>query len=143
MEKKTPWWRYAAAVIVFLLAYFFGPMLIRLFELIVDLFSPRYFKQGEDWAMIIGYLGAPFLAAYLTFLIVGGFKPLLIVLCALGGVYSVFVATWNYLVGVNDGFTSVFIGLGGAVSIGIAVWIGMNTATRKKETAEAGNEYHT
>ncbi len=135
--KKVEWWRYVLAVPAFILLYFLAPILWMLVQSVLDLFAPKYFKQGAAWIQLCAYIVAPFFASYAAAGITKRVTPLNVGLCILGGVYSVFVATWNYLTGKNNVLTTVELAVSGVIYLVLAVKFGMEMAKQGKQDKPA------
>lgn len=50
------WWRYAAAAVVFVAAYFLAPALLYLLNWLTNLFAPKYLQNSEGWVLFVSRL---------------------------------------------------------------------------------------
>lgn len=132
--------RYIAAVLAFAAILIVAPALISFLQMLFDLITPAYFRSGKDWALILGHIVAPFLAFSAVSAIIGRVSIFPSILQFVGGAYLAFVAGWNYLLGITDGFTAFATAIGAAFYIGIGVWGAVNYGRAKERDENNGKE---
>ena len=133
-DKKTGWWRYPVAALIFIAMFFLLPALIAFARWLLDLLSV-YRRESVEERMLAGYVIAPFFTNMLAESVLQKKNVFLIILCCLAGTYSIFVATWNYAAGANTLLGSALVGGSGLIYLGIAVWDGVQIGKESKESA--------
>ena len=120
--KKTKWWQYVLAVIVFALVFFVVPIVVYLADRLINLLSPRYLQDNDYWwSWVLGYGFAAYISSNIALAACSANYKFSGVLSLVGAVYSIFVATWNFAVGVNSFDVTVGILAGGIVCIVMGV----------------------
>lgn len=142
-KKKVAWWRYILALLIFVLTFFLVPAIVYLFRWLIDVFS-IYTKESAAERLLMSYVLTPFFANALAETALGKKNIFLVVLCAVAGAYSIFVATWNYLLGKNSLYETIALGIAGLIYFGLAVWDGIQIGkeigkTEKEETGDNGH----
>lgn len=120
--KKAKWWQYVLAVIVFALVFFVVPIVVYLADRLINLLSPRYLQDNDYWwSWVLGYGFAAYISSNIALAASSANYKFSGVLSLVGAVYSIFVATWNFAVGVNSFDVTVGILAGGIVCIVMGV----------------------
>lgn len=131
---KYKWWRYALAVVVFVVAYFLAPVVVNILYKLLNLFTPRAYQSSVEWIDFITYLLTPIAVLYVVGKVVDGSHKFSMVLMIIGAFYTVFVTTWNYAYGTLSTWTAISMALEAVVFIILAVTEG------KKNTEESSSE---
>lgn len=120
--QKTKWWQYVLAVIAFALVLFVVPIVVYLADRLMNLLSPRYLQDNDYWwSWVLGYGIAAYISSSIALAVSNANYKFSGGLSLAGAVYSIFVAAWNFAVGVNSFDVTVGILAGGIVCIVMGV----------------------
>lgn len=130
-KSKTAWWKYLLAIVAFVAAYILAPIIIELVLKLFDFFAPKLYKNGENWISFLAHIGTPLVAAGAVEAIISEESIFVCVLMGIAALYTVFVATWNYLLGVITLITAIMMWAEAVVFIIFTVMNGVNNKTSK------------
>ena len=125
---KYKWWRYALAVLAFIMAYFLAPIVAALLCKPFNFLSPRAYQRSDMSITLIAYVLTPGVMLYAVGAIVDGSHKFAMVLMIIGAFYTVFVATWNYVNGIIATWTAISMGIEAVMFVILAVTEGKKQA---------------
>ena len=100
MKENTPWWRFVVAVISFVLAIAFLPLIIYLLRELVNLIFPSMYFSGIGLLIYARCYGM-YLSINIEDLILNEKHPMFVVVSSVvAGIYLVSVSSFNLAIGV-------------------------------------------
>ncbi len=127
MERRTPWWRFALAIVSFVLIFFLAPILISMLLELTNLFSPKAFQNTSEWIYVISSISGIVLACIsLEKILNGNHCIFCMIVCIIAAFYSVGVAVWNFAIGITELYEFLGLLAEGIVATVFAVIYGMH-----------------
>lgn len=135
-NEKNPWWKFPVAILVFILIYFFLPVIVGVALSITNFFSPEFYKNSSMWIFVasdifsvaVGFISVNEILKKQNFVFQSVFA-------AAVAVYSFVVAITNWMYGATN--ADQFIG-GLAMGVTAIVFVGINCKNIAKEMRGEG-----
>lgn len=125
MERKTPWWKFILAPAIFILIFFFAPILISALLHLSNLFTPRFYRSTNEWIYVLScVLGMLLACGSLEVVLNNANFTFCMIICIISAFYSVAVAVWNFAIGATELYALIGVGSEGIVATVFAVLYG-------------------